>query len=185
MIALLRQRPTPLPPAILDVERIPGFRFPQWIAKPVDSDAKDAVSRALQEIEARLAAPRREWIVAILMRLAVGNYPEATKDAQAFGVRISDMADDLMEHSEAHIVQACAEWRKTESWFPKTNELLEKLLAIRCADLMYRHRAQVLLGIKKPRPWELPTIPTPEIESRDFSPAINAIAQRMTAGARR
>lgn len=156
---LLRRRPSPLPPAILHSERLDGFRNPQWVMRPMDDGERVAVTSALAEIESRLAPPRREWIVAILSRLSV-HWPP--KDEQAFGYVLSDMADDLLNYSEAHLVAVCAEWRKTEKWFPKSAELLEKLLNLDCMERVYRHRARVLLGQEQPHAFEIPATPRDE-----------------------
>lgn len=185
LIALLRQRPTPLAAAILATEQIPGFRYPQWVSQPLDGPARAAVEGALQEIDQRLAPARREWVIAILMRLAVGSYPEVTKDQHGFGIRLNDLADDLVEFSEPHIVLACTDWRKSEQWFPKEAELRSKLVHIRAIEHVHQHRAQVLLGLKDARPWELPRKEEPAPVQVDVGQAMAALGKRMSAGARR
>jgi hypothetical protein len=158
LIVLLKQRALPLPAAIEHTENIPGFRNKHWIAHPLQDADRPAVNALVAQIETRMAPPRREIIVAMLMRLAVGSYPEALKDADGFGIRISDMADDLVAapYSELHVAWALAEWRRTEKWFPKTSELCEKLLHLDVDARVLRRRCRVLLGQEKPFHWEIP-----------------------------
>jgi hypothetical protein len=139
-----------LPPALDHTENVPGWRSPWWIAQPLGDDQLPAVAGALASIEERLQPPRREWIIAILSRLAV-HYPNASADPDAFAIVLSDMADDLADYSEAHLVQACGEWRRDEKWFPKTCELRTKLCTIDALDRVYRRRARVLLGREEAR----------------------------------
>jgi hypothetical protein len=149
-----------LPPALTVERRVEGIRNPVWAMTPIDGAQRAAVQLTLGEIEGRLVPPRRNWIVAILARLAV-HYPNETKDQRAFGLRLSDMADELADYSEAHLVAACAAWRRSQSWWPKLNELRDILFGIRAADQLHKHRAEVLLGLKQPRPWE--RLPAPVV----------------------
>lgn len=131
------------------------MRNPQWVARALPEDQVPVVVDVLRELEERLRPARREWIIAILSRLAV-HYPNASADPDAFAIVLSDMADDLADFSELHLVQACAEWRRTEKWFPKIPELHEKLLSLHCYDLVMRRRARILLGIDEAHYYDLP-----------------------------
>lgn len=151
--ALLKQQQSPLPAAIVHTEAVDGFRRPQWVARPLTDEARPVVERAKADLEARLQLGRREIIVGLLSRLAVQWPP---KDTQAFGLVLSDMADDLAEFSEEQIAAACVEWRRTENWYPKIADLRTRLLTMRFFDEMHLRRARVLLGEEKPRSHELP-----------------------------
>jgi hypothetical protein len=152
---LLRRRPPQLPPALVHSEPRPNIRGPQWTARALPEDQVPAVVNVLRELEERLRPARREWIIAILSRLAV-HYPNASADPDAFGIVLSDMADDLAEFSELHLVQACAEWRRTEKWFPKIPEMHDKLFRLYGYDVVMRRRARILLGIDEAQFYDLP-----------------------------
>lgn len=178
--SLLKRRPSPLPAAILHSERVDGFRNPQWVAHPLDGDARQAMTLCLREIEERLTPARRGMIVALLTRLAV-HYPGQATDGDSFPIVLGEMADDMAEYSELHIAAACAEWRRTEKWWPKTSELREKLLFLHCTDLAMRHRAEVLLGHKPPRPFEIPAPDRSGAVFRDLTPVLDAMAREKRA----
>lgn len=125
------------------------------MARPLTDDQVPVVAASLNELENRLSPSRREWIIAILARLAVA-YDYASKDTEAFGIQLSDMADDLEEFSEAHIAQACIEWRKSQTFFPKAGELRRRLVELDAYDRCMRRRARILLGIEEARNYDLP-----------------------------
>lgn len=152
---MLKQQPLPLPPAILHTEQVEGFRNPQWVARALPCAARPLVERAKADLESRLAPGRREIIIALLIRLAV-QWPEKSKDPQAFGMLVADMAEDLAEFSESQIAAACVEWRRTENWWAKVADLRSRLLTMQAFDKMHLRRARVLLGEESPRSYELP-----------------------------
>jgi hypothetical protein len=150
---------------------------------PLDAAARSDVETALRQAESWLATSRREVVIALLTRLAAGTYPEAIKDAQAFLVRASDMADDLQDMSEQIIAWALISHRRTEKFFPKTSEIREKALEWHCCALVVKHRAMVLLGRKEPFAHE--RLPAPADDPAELSEARKSeLLDRAPAGMR-
>lgn len=129
-----------------------------WVMRPVDDLDRPAVESALVELEDRLTPGNRDNRIAMLARLVV-HYPNVSKDEGSLAVILADMADDLADFSDLHVAWACAEWRQTESWWPKPAELREKALTLDCFARVYRRRARVLLGQAEPCAFELPKPP--------------------------
>lgn len=170
----------PLPLAILHTEQVEGYRTRQWVARPLDDSARPAVERAKNALEMRLAPARREVVIALLIRLAV-QWPEVSKDPQAFGMRVADMAEDLADFSAEAIAAACVDWRRTENWYPKSADLRGKLLTAQAFDKMHLRRANILLGEDQPRSWETPDRTYDDCKVRDLKPLLDDLAQRKMA----
>lgn len=151
-----------MPKAILTSERLDNFKNPMWVAHPLGMAERAEVEAALVLLEERGRTARRDRIIAMLMRLSVQWPP---KDAQAFGMVLSDMADAFMTFSEPQVAIACVQWQKTGKWFPKIAEMLELLEPMRVDDKTHLRRARVLLGRERPFPWEVPVM-----KESDFAP---------------
>lgn len=171
MSVLLARRPQPLPQAITATERVDGYRGELWIVRPVDLDQMRAMEGTLAEMEERLRPGNRDVRIAMLARLSV-HYPNVAKDEGALSVILADLADDLAEFSDLHVAWACADWRRTESWWPKSGELREKCLQLDCWARVYRRRARVLMALEPPHQFELPA--PPRGEPQPLSPARKA-----------
>lgn len=157
--AYSEQQSLPLPRAITASDKAAdGLRDRRWLPVALADSERDQVVAARNALERRLRPARRTAIIAMLTRLAA-HYPGKVTDSDSFPVVLSDMAEDLAEFSEEQISEACREWRRTESWWPKSADLRGRLLVLQTYDREHHRRAQVLLGEAEPYRWERPASP--------------------------
>lgn len=168
-----------LPAAISEVKAVQGFRNPQWQARALQPAERVGTQQALVAIEARCRPATSQqimWHVGKLLSHWDSNQGALVKDQI-----MEDWKLDLGEESEAHIAEACAQWRRSQKFKPKVAEILELIAGIKARDSESIRRARVLLGLEPPRNWERPALPTPtEVDRPAARSMLAALTERMT-----
>jgi len=141
-----------LPTALVEARKVKGFRHEVWTSRALVAADRPAVENALAVFEQRLVPSEGARILWHVGRLA--NQWKNTRSEAENDLFFDDWAEDLAPYSEAHIAEACGEWRRAEYRFPKIAEIIAILDHKVWSDKEMRRRARVLLGLQEPRPWE-------------------------------
>ena len=94
----------------------------QPITEAVRADAEDAA----RWLEANRAPAGREFVAAQLARLAL-HFPRRDLDEQGMQLVAADLIDELQRFPAWALAAACQSWLRTEKFWPRLSELLEKI----------------------------------------------------------
>lgn len=143
--------PQELPAPLTETRQIPGFRNRQWVSQQLAPWEERQIRDLLPALDARMEPAADVRVIMHVARL-LSHWSVKKGDDQASV--LDDFATDLTGYSEAHIIEACAEWRRSSRHRPVPADLLAVLDRLRAVETERRHRARVLLGLEEPRPWE-------------------------------
>lgn len=139
------------PAALVESRQIPGFRNPQWVVRALEPNEHIAVQHALIAFEERLKPAADERVIYHVARLLAHWSAKKGHDQDSI---IDDFANDLAAYSEPHVVEACAQWRRSSKHRPVPADLVAVLDQLRHREELLRRRARVLIGLEDPKPWE-------------------------------
>jgi len=132
----------------------PGFTRGRWLAHPIAEGARADVTEAWRWHSLRLVPAEAKVVIAALWRLA--NHHKKDRTAREWEELFHDFIEDLGEFGEAHVIEALREHRQESKWFPKPAEIRSRCERLKAIDVEMLHRARVLLGLERPRAFEIP-----------------------------
>lgn len=125
-----------------------GYYGQRLVFVPPDSADAEALEVAAEALGMRLTQGRRETITAHLARLANHYTTERSKDE--WRMLFEDYCEDLGEFSDAHVIEAIKDHRRTNKWFPKIEELRTRCMELRELDKIRLTRVRRCLGLERP-----------------------------------
>lgn len=176
-------QPVVLPPILSETRPADGFRSQMWGARALKAGEQVSLQQALIALEARTAPAEPNMVLWHVGKL-LNHWPSAQSAAEKEMI-VSDWLEDLAPYSEAHIVEACGIWRRTQKFKPHVADIVQLIERAKYRDQENARRAKVLLGLSTPRPWEHLPAPREVLVDRPAAGMLASITKRLTAPAAR
>lgn len=169
-----------LPAVLTETRAVEASRYPMWVARELEPSERVKVEQALAQLHGRFRRAPMERILAHLGRM-FAQWDSNTQSDAVKEIVLEDFASDLAEFSEAHVAEVCIFWRRTQTYKPRIAEFLAEMHRVWTRDAESVRRCRVLLGLEKPKFWEvIPEKHEPAPLTQDARARMNAALKRLS-----
>lgn len=157
-----------------------------WVMVPVDETELPAITAKVAELQGRMMPARPRRILEIMFSLIRRHKQDQKGRTDSDWEEVAhEYVADLGQVSEAHLLEAIIEYRRSNRWMPHQSELIEICQRLALVDKELLRRGQVLLGQRAPHNWEGRLLAPPHDDTQtkvvDLKPILDNLARGFSA----